>query len=514
MKLKLNKAIWSIPVIVGGVLGLVISKPKQSQSSHMVSPKPETFEVESSKTPKVDSQEQPLDTYLLSAQSLLTKAIALSNTQIPADENAEGKTSGKEKPARLPEGDPWRLGNREQQDNAKPAAGEDKLVTVQERNKQIVKLVNEAIDTTNQAIANYPSSAQAYAQQAKIYQTITAYMPEAQEAAATYWQQAIKIDDDNPEYYTQLAELYLTRINADETAKGETSGKENLRGLPCTQSGTCGSAGSSEVGELTEVGKSEEKPARLPEGDPRRLGNRDIKLAIFYLQKAVEADPTNPDRMKRLAEVQSQAGQINQAKITYQRLLSILPSEEQKTKIEDEIDGLNKLLAQAAADANRNLQGSEGSLEVKESTKVEELGEVEELADDNTDITLPESPPKLQASDLASSNTYIAAPQDTSDGAGTRSSEVSKSNAKSGTAVIPAGEKQVEICNNNLGPNTQVYLAPQGNDSNQILFVKSKSPYDPDSDHCPNFIAGIAHPLNKNLEFKWWLISDTENNND
>ena len=203
-KLKSIKVIWISPVVLGLLAGLIITKPKQSQSSQMVSPvarEEKTVKSISSDGGQLDSSEviqgsnlnQPLDTYLLSAQSMLTKAIALSK-----EANADN-------------------------------------------NQRIVELINQAINTTNEAIAGFPSSAAAYAQQAKIYQTISEYMPEALDAAIAYYQQAIKIDANNPTYYDSLADLYLTQINADKIAEGKPSGKENLRG----------SAGSSEVGELT-----------------------------------------------------------------------------------------------------------------------------------------------------------------------------------------------------------------------------------------------------------------------
>ena len=428
-KLKSIKIIWAAPVILGLLAGFIITKPKQSQSSQMVSPVAReeksvkgnlqgsegSLEVE--ELAEADSQNQPLDTYLLSAQSLLTKAIALSK-----EANADN-------------------------------------------NQRIVELINQAIDTTNEAIANFPSSAAAYAQQAKTYQTISEYMPEALDAAIAYYQQAIKIDANNPTYYDSLADLYLTQINADKIAEGKPSGKENLRG----------SAGSSEVGELT---------------DGEGIG--DLETALFYLDKAVEADPTNPNRIKKLAEIQSQAGYINKAKITYQRLLGIISDDNQIVKIENEINSLNKLLAEAAAEQSIYSDGDR----MNSSEVIRE-----------TDINLPDSPPKLQAHHLAGVNTFIAEPHKSKIA---NQNSTLETNAKSGSAVIPAGKREIEICNNNLGPDTQVYLTPEGKTKNIILFVKSKSAYDPASDHCPNFVAGIAKPLEQDLKFKWWLITESD----
>ncbi len=453
------KIIWITPLIAGGIIGLVISKPKQSQSSQMVSPVANEEKSAKSITSdggRTDSSEviqngnsnQPLDTYLLSAQSLLTKAIALSHQGT----TCEVEKSVEVTPRTVAERTPPRC---------------DEQLTVRERNKRIVELINQAIDTNNQAIANFPSSAAAYAQQAKTYQTISKYMPEAEPAAVAYWQQAIKIDSNNPVYYDSLADLYLTRIN--DNGQGTTS----------------------------EVAQSDSSDG---------VGIGHLNLALFYLDKAVETDPTNPNRIKKLAEIQSQAGYINKAKITYQRLLGIISDENQIAKIKTEINSLNKLLAEAASSEVTPPRCPNGLL-----GRCNEAKSNEPRNPNPETILLPDSPPKLQAHHLAGINTFIAEPKDSSDDGRMDSSEVSKSNAKSGTAVIPAGQRQVEICNNNLGPKTQVYLTPEDNAKNIILFVKSKSAYDPASKHCPNFIAGIASPLDSDLKFKWWLINDQEN---
>jgi len=419
-KLKSIKVIWISPVVLGLLAGLIITKPKQSQSSQMVSPvarEEKTVKSISSDGGQLDSSEviqgsnlnQPLDTYLLSAQSMLTKAIALSK-----EANADN-------------------------------------------NQRIVELINQAIDTTNQAIANFPSSSAAYAQQAKTYQTISKYMPEAFDAAVAYYQQALKIGANNPTYYDSLADLYLSSTN--DVGQGTTS----------------------------EVAQSDSSDG---------VGIGHLDLALFYLDKAVEADPTNPNRIKKLAETQSQAGYINKAKITYQRLLGIISDDNQVAKIENEINSLNKLLAEAAADAkgNEGISSDGGRMDSSEVIR-------------EKDITLPDSPPKLQAHHLAGVNTFIAEPHKSKI---TNQNSTLETNAKSGSAVIPAGKRQVEICNNNLGPDTQVYLVPEGETKNIILFVKSKSAYDPASDHCPNFVAGIAKPLEQDLKFKWWLITESD----
>jgi len=361
---------------IGMGIGLVVSGEKsvKSEPDRSIQLVQSEESVESFRSVK---SEKSVEKLLLSAQALLTQAIAIS----------------------------------------KENKNDQQMHT---RNEKIVTLINEAIRTTNQAIIQYPSDPRPWAQRAKIYQTIKQYLPEGEKVAIADWQRAIKLDPRNAEYCQNLAKLYLN--------KGE------------------------------------------------------IKSALFYLQKAVEANPTNPNLLKELAEQQTKAGWLRQAKINYQRLLSLLTNEQQKEAIKKEIAHLEKLMAQAAADKTLSQQTS---------------------LEPPREITLPDSPPLLEARDLAG-GLIIAAPEENK----TEDLETkTETNALSGTAVLPAGETEIKICNDNLSPTSQVYLAPESDSENQVLMVKRKAPYNPDTGKCSHFVVGIQKPLTKDLRFRWWIIN-------
>ncbi len=380
MKILHIKLIWFLPILAGGVIGGILTSNQRSNTSILSPIIPPSEDVRGPNLDKTTSEEElasekgSLQQQILTSQSLLAKAIEIS----------------KEK------------------DSA--------------QNQRIVQLINEAITTINQAIGQYPSDHRAWAQRAKIYQTIKGYMPEAEKVAIGDWQRAIKLDPNNSDYYQSLASIY--QVNG-------------------------------------------------------------IKIAIFYLQKAVETNPTDPNLLKQLAEYQTRAGMLSQARTSYQQILAILIDQEQREVIKKEIKGLERLIVQAGIESDAATP--ERSIPFEEST-----------------ITLPESPPLLEARHLAS-NTIIAAPvspsQHTSGGE-------TISSALSGMAILPTGETEVKICNENLSPNTQVYLVSEGEDENQVLIVKRKVPFDPETNECSHFVAAIQKPLNQDLKFRWWLIEN------
>jgi tetratricopeptide (TPR) repeat protein len=381
-----SKFIYALPILIGMGIGLFfLEKPKSAESSELspistnnsLTQQPENMGVKKTKSTSTSTIEQ----HIITAQSLLTKAIELS----------------KEKD--------------------------------QTNNDRIVELVNQAIDATNQAISLNPNDPRGYAQRAKIYQTISQYMPEANDQAINNWKKAIELNPTNSDYCQKLANLLL--------ASNKT---ENM------------------------------------------------KSAVYYLQQAVDANPTDPNLLKKLAEVKAKAGYIHDARDDYQQLIGLLTQKDQKETIKAEIDSLNRLLAETA----------------KTQQISESLGNTKPSPEQQQEITLPDSPPKLQAHHLASSNTVIAAPEEKKS---TINSQQLNSNALSGTGTIKQGEKKVKICNNNLSPQTQVYLTPETK-TNQILFVKSKAPYNPETEECAHFVAATAKPVSQNLEFRWLIIEN------
>jgi len=212
------------------------------------------------------------------------------------------------------------------------------------------------------------------------------------------------------------------------------------------------------------------------------------EMALADLQKAVNNNPADPDLIKKLAEEQVRAGKLQAAKTNYTYILGLLIDQKQKEIIKKEIAGLEKLIAQTP-NPNKN-----------HTSKVKSSDTLEVLSPKN--ITLPEAPPLLEARDLAG-GLIIAAPEKKK----TENLETkTETNALSGTAVLPAGATEIKICNDNLSPTAQVYLTPEGDIENQVLFVKRKAPYNPETKECSHFIAGIQKPLKHELKFRWWII--------
>jgi len=57
---------------------------------------------------------------------------------------------------------------------------------------------------------------------------------------------------------------------------------------------------------------------------------------------------------------------------------------------------------------------------------------------------------------------------------------------------------EIEINNNKLASNTQIYITIVKGGKNQVLRVKSKT----DS----SFRVGLDVPIAEDIEFKWWII--------
>jgi hypothetical protein len=73
-------------------------------------------------------------------------------------------------------------------------------------------------------------------------------------------------------------------------------------------------------------------------------------------------------------------------------------------------------------------------------------------------------------------------------------------NATAGEAIIPAGEEEIKIANNHLSDNCSIYLAPQDDLENHLLFLKTKNTDE------KYFTAALNKPLQKDIRFKWWVI--------
>jgi len=78
-----------------------------------------------------------------------------------------------------------------------------------EEKQKIIATINQAIDLANQAIAFYPNDDRGFVQRANIYQALAPFLPESINFAIRDLKEAIKLNRQNPEYHSQLAELYF-----------------------------------------------------------------------------------------------------------------------------------------------------------------------------------------------------------------------------------------------------------------------------------------------------------------
>lgn len=72
-------------------------------------------------------------------------------------------------------------------------------------------------------------------------------------------------------------------------------------------------------------------------------------------------------------------------------------------------------------------------------------------------------------------------------------------NALSGTGVLPAQETEVTIQNQQLTPDSLVYVVPKGDIDNQVLYIKSRK-------NNQWFKVGLDQPNDKDIQFSWWII--------
>lgn len=77
--------------------------------------------------------------------------------------------------------------------------------------KKIIETINQALDLANQAIAAYPHDDRGFSQRSSIYQALTPLLTESANFAIQDLKEAIKLNNQNSQYYTRLANLYLGR---------------------------------------------------------------------------------------------------------------------------------------------------------------------------------------------------------------------------------------------------------------------------------------------------------------
>ena len=84
--------------------------------------------------------------------------------------------------------------------------------------QKIIAAVNQALDLANQAIAAYPLDDRAFAQRANLYQALSPFLPASTNFAIKDFEEAIKLNRQNPQYRTQLGKLYASRGDFNNAA--------------------------------------------------------------------------------------------------------------------------------------------------------------------------------------------------------------------------------------------------------------------------------------------------------
>ncbi len=80
------------------------------------------------------------------------------------------------------------------------------------------------------------------------------------------------------------------------------------------------------------------------------------------------------------------------------------------------------------------------------------------------------------------------------------------SNSTIGTATIATGSSEVFIQNNQINPQTLVYITPISNTNNQVMYVKSKQACDNQTDCISGFTVAVPNSLEKETSFNYWLV--------
>ncbi len=75
---------------------------------------------------------------------------------------------------------------------------------------------------------------------------------------------------------------------------------------------------------------------------------------------------------------------------------------------------------------------------------------------------------------------------------------MTESNSMSGTAILPSGQTDIEIRNENINEGSQIYVSAIRGGKNLALRVKSKTDL--------FFGVGLDMPSNEEIEFRWWII--------
>jgi len=411
----------------------------------LISPLPAS--EEENKTSISSAEEKTYQTvsyYITTSQQFLNKARELAQqTSGPRSEAVEtdtsgptngatGNTAGEMRRETIGGTQPGEAGETTESEIAKKVAngGENspRQQTPEEKQK-IIELINQALDIINQGIAAYPLDDRVFAQRAAIYQALTPIFPESGKLAAQDLKEAIKLNNQNPNYHTRLAQLYL--------AGGDFEG------------------------------------------------------AALSFYNAYLLAPTDLQILYNLADTLEKGGQLTKAAVWFEKLLGLLPANDQnQEKIRQRLTALKEAINKA----NLKYLTSPGQLAVPAaSSKEKEIIGTQELP--------------LEQAALASK--IIIAGEKEANNAGQASAQVSL-NALSGEGIIPAGQTEITLYNNNVGATSKIVVVPlEGDFKNRVLFVAAKKASSPSNDPESSrgwFKVGVDSPPKDEIKFKWWII--------
>jgi tetratricopeptide (TPR) repeat protein len=305
-----------------------------------------------------------------------------------------------------------------------------------EEKQKIIELINQALDVINQGIAAYPLDDRVFAQRAAIYQALTPIFSEARSLAIQDLKEAIKLNNQNPNYHTQLAQLYL--------AGGDFEG------------------------------------------------------AALSFYNAHQLAPTDLQILYNLADALEKGGQLTKAAFWFEKLLGLLPANDQN---QEKIRQRLTVLKEAITKANLKYLSSPGELALPAaSSKEKEIIGTQELP--------------LEQAALASK--IIIAGEKEGNNAGQSSAEISL-NALSGEGIIPAGQTEITIYNNNVEATSNIVVVPlEGDFKNRVVFVAAKRASNQECQYkntpagvseCGWFKVGVDSPPKDKIKFKWWIIN-------
>jgi len=225
------------------------------------------------------------------------------------------------------------------------------------------------------------------------------------------------------------------------------------------------------------------------------LSDGDFEGAALSFYNAHQLAPTDLQILYNLADTLEKGGQLTKAVQWFEKLLGLLPTnDENQEKIHQRLT----VLKEAINKANLKYLSSPGELAMPAaSSKEKEIIGTQELP--------------LEQAVLA--NQLIIANEKKANNAGQSSAEISL-NALSGEGVIPSGQTEIIIYNNNVQTTSKIVVVPlKGDFKNRVLFVAAKKSSSPqECEHkdafeaCGWFKVGVDTPPKDKIKFKWWII--------